>query len=69
MNALRSTFSVGAAVLLILGYFASQVSYFQGDPSGYAARVDQSPVHMLAAIFFIAALILSLIPDRAGERA
>lgn len=69
MKSLRIGLSVAGCVLLMLGYFASQYAYLvQGDPSSYAARLDQPPIRELAALFFIAALILAFIPDRNGDQ-
>ena len=69
MKSLRIGLSVAASVLLMLGYFASQYAYMvKGDPSSYAAMLDQPPIRQLAAVFLIAALVLALIPDRDGDR-
>ena len=69
MKSLRIGLSVAACVLLMLGYFASQYAYMvQGDPSSYAAMLDQPPIRHLAALFLIVALILAFVPERDGER-
>jgi hypothetical protein len=67
MKSIRFALSVGGAALLMLGYFGSQYAYFQGDPSSYAARLDEPPVRMLATFFFLAALVLAFVPDRNGD--
>jgi hypothetical protein len=69
MKSLRIGLSVAGCVLLMLGYFASQYAYLvQGDPSGYAAKLDQPPIRELAVLFFVAALILAFIPDQNGDK-
>jgi len=67
MKPIRFALSLVGSVLLVMGYFASQIAYFQGDPSGYAAKVDQPPVRLLASLFFICALAFAIVPDREGD--
>jgi FtsH-binding integral membrane protein len=64
MKSIRFALSLGAAILLMAGYLASQVAYLQGAPSAYAARVDQPPVRVLCALLLVVALVLSFFPDR-----
>ncbi len=68
MKSLRIGLSIAGCALLMLGYFASQYAYLiQGDPSSYAAKLDQPAIRQLAALFFVVALILALVPDRNGD--
>lgn len=68
MKALRTAVGLTGALLLAGGYFASQWSFFSGDTAGYIARLDASPVPMVALAVLLAAIVLCIVPEREGAR-
>jgi len=58
---------VVALAFLALGYAASQYYYFVGDASGFAARMDATPIRALATLILLAAVALSFLSERDPE--
>ena len=69
MKTLRAAVAVTGAILLTLGYIASQIAAIQGQGAAadYAAKVDQPSIRALALVLLVAALILSCLPDREAK--
>jgi hypothetical protein len=63
MKTLRLGLSVATIVLLAGGYIASQLAVFGGRQVQYAQQIDQPSIRMLALLLFLAAVVLSFIPN------
>jgi len=53
-----------SAVLLTVGYLASQSAALSGQAKEYAEKVDRPEIVYLSLFFFLAALVFFFIPDR-----
>jgi len=54
---------VVAIVFLGGGYVLSQWAAYNGTVSAIAAKFDQAPVRMVAALLLVAALVLAVLPE------
>lgn len=54
------------AVLLAVGYLASQNAALNGQAPDYASKVDQPPIVMLALVLFLAAVAFLFVPEGEG---
>lgn len=63
MKRARDLVMVVAIVMLGGGYVLSQWAAYNGTVSVIAAKFDQAPIRMLAALLFVATLILAFWPD------
>jgi hypothetical protein len=66
MKRIRLLIAGLGAVLLAVGYLASQMAFFNGQAQDYASKVDQPQIVLLALALFVAAVAFLVIPDR-GE--
>ena len=67
MRTLRTALTVAALCLLAGGYGASQWAFFTGRTADYAKTVDNPVLKWLSAVLLIAAVLLTLVPDRSSE--
>ena len=58
MRIWRIGLGISTTILLAAGYLASQIASMNGTAAEYAAKVDQTPINLLAAIL-LAMLIAS----------
>ena len=63
MKRARDLVMVVAIVVLGGGYVLSQWAAYNGTVSAIAAKFDQTPIRMLAALLFVATLVLALLPN------
>lgn len=66
MRRARDLVMAVAMVVLGGGYLASQWAAYSGNASDVAAKLDQPPVRVLAALLVLATVILSILPDPKG---
>ena len=66
MTRIRTLLTIVTALLLTLGYSASQLAWFAGPDaaSEYARKIDQPPVRLLALVLLVAAVVLAFVPER-----
>lgn len=67
MQTVRLICAVSSALLLASGYLASLVFYFQGRAPQYTQLMDESPIKYICLVLFLAAVILSFVPDKEAE--
>jgi hypothetical protein len=67
MSRVRLAFAAIVCALLAAGYLASQWAYLHGTAPDYSAKVDQTPIVILAEVVFIAAVVLCFWPDKQGD--
>jgi len=53
-----------STLLLTVGYLASQQAAFTGQAKEYAEKVDRPEIVYLALVFFLAALVCFVLPDK-----
>jgi hypothetical protein len=64
MELIRLVVAGVTGVLLAGGYLASVSAYFSQGAPGYAARISESPVPILALILLLATVALAFVPNK-----
>ncbi|MFN3729938.1 MAG: hypothetical protein ACK4XJ_09530 [Fimbriimonadaceae bacterium] len=67
MAFLRIGMTVAALLYLTVGYAVSQWAALNGEAASHAQRVDSTPFIALSAVFFLAALVSAIGPNRPLE--
>ena len=70
MKLIRTIVFTVSLVLLGAGYTASQIAYHGGSFQDYAARVDCTPVRVLAMLLLVCCVVFPLVgkPSEAAEK-
>lgn len=67
MELIRLVVASVTGLLLVGGYLVSVSAYFGGTAAEYSARIEASPVPMLALVLFLATVALAFVPTRNEE--
>jgi len=67
MKSLRSLLALVATVLMVGGYAASQMAFFQGTTANYIQQLDGSAVPWLALVLLIGIVVLGCLPEGDDE--
>lgn len=52
------------AILLAVGYLASQFAFFNGQAADYAKKIDGPQIVLLALLLFVVAVGFLFVPDK-----
>lgn len=63
MKRIRVLLAGISALLIAVGYLASQVAYKAGTAKEYAARLDRPEIVLLSLALFLSAVGLAFVPD------